>query len=254
MSMKAILAAACAALTLCGTCRADSLTDVNARNAKLPDYKTLHNKVDNFEKPMMWLFVGDSITHGCQHTHTERNFVEHWMEIVKWEYGPKAGTRKYDIIINTGVSGETATGFLPNAKWRLGQFKTDVVFIMFGINDANKVKDLEKFKKDLSSIVGMVRKAKAIPVLQVPMLTTDGQANRPDYAEAVRTVADKEKCLLVDHAAHWKEASGSDTAKAEWMNNALHPNALGHRIMAYTIAKELGIQPNNSPTLKLPTP
>ena len=254
MSMRTIVTAVCAALALCGTCRADSLTDMNARNAKLPDYKVLHNKIDNFSKPMMWLFVGDSITHGCEHTHTQRCYPQHWMEIIKWEYGPMPGTRKYDIVINTGVSGETATGFLPNAKWRLGQFKPDVVFIMFGINDANKIGDVEKFKKDLTTIVGMVRKAKAVPVLQVPMLTTDGRANRPAYAEAVRAVADKEKCMLVDHAAYWKEASGSDTAKNNWMNNDLHPNALGHRIMVYTIARELGIEPKNSPTLKLPTP
>ena len=253
MNMKTLVATACAALALCGTCRADSLADVNARNAKLPDYKALHSKVDNTEKPILWLFVGDSITHGAQHTNGFRSYPELWMEIIKWEYGSRRGLRKEDIVLNTGVSGETATGFLPQAKWRLTQFKPDVVFINFGINDANKVKDLNKFKHDLSSIVGMVRKMKAMPVLQVPTPTTDGQANRPDYAEAVRTVADKEKCLLVDHAAYWKEISGSDTAKQNWMNNALHPNQLGHRVMAMTLAKELGLAPQNSPTLKLPT-
>ena len=160
-------------------------------------------------------------------------------------------------IVNFATGGATVKSIQNGepSRWKRAlnaAEKGDFVLVQFGINDANKVKDIEKFKKDLTSIVGMVRKAKAIPVLQVPMLTTDGQANRPAYAEAVRAVADKEKCLLVDHAAHWKEASGSDTAKAEWMNNAIHPNALGHRIMVYTIAKELGIQPKNSPTLKLP--
>lgn len=253
MNIRNITATLACTAALCTPCMADSVSDTNARNAKLADYQALHSRVDDMQKPVFWLFLGDSITHGCQHVKGFRSFAELWMEIIKWEYTNRPGERKNDIVLNTGVSGETATGFLKEAPWRLGQFNPDVVFIMFGINDANKVKDLAKFQADLTAIVKMVRKKKAIPVLQVPMLTTDNNNLRPRYAEAVRSVADKEKCLLVDHAAYWKEISGSDSAKAKWMNNAIHPNEFGHRVMAATIAKELGITPKNSPTLRLPT-
>lgn len=62
--------------------------DTQARNATLPDYATLHKQLAQADTPMLWLFVGDSITHGCLHTHGYRNFAEHWMEIVKWELKP----------------------------------------------------------------------------------------------------------------------------------------------------------------------
>lgn len=237
-----LAAAACA---LGGT-----LEDTAARNQALPDYKALHALVADTQKPILWLFVGDSITHGAAHTHGARGYTEHWQEIIKWEYGKRAGERSNDIIVNSGVSGETATGFLTQMPWRLEQFKPQVVFINFGVNDAMKIRDLTKFKNDLGEIVKNVRKKKAIPVLQVPTPTYDGLATRPAFAQAVRDVADKKKVLLVDHAAYWKEISGSDEAKREWMNNNLHPNGEGHRVMVKVLATELGITPANSETLK----
>lgn len=114
--------------------------------------------VGNDNVPMMWLFVGDSITHGCLHTLGERSFAELWMELVKWELHPRQGVRRTnDIVINAGVSGETAGGFLNQAQWRLKQFRTQVVFINFGINDGSRRRSLESFRHDLQKIVNMVR-------------------------------------------------------------------------------------------------
>ena len=230
--------------------QAGTMENTHARNEKLADYAALHKLTDDTKKPILWLFVGDSITHGAMHTHGARSYTEHWQEIIKWEYGKRAGERSNDIIINSGVSGETATGFLTQMPWRLEQFKPQVVFINFGVNDAMKIRDLAKFKNDLGEIVKAVRKKKAIPVLQVPTPTYDGLATRPDFAQAVRDVADKKKVLLVDHAAYWKEISGSDEAKREWMNNNLHPNGAGHRVMVKVLDTEPGITPANSETLK----
>ena len=228
-----------------------TLEDTAARNAALPDYAALHKLVQNTNEPMLWLFVGDSITHGACHTNGERSYTELWQEVIKWEYGTnRQGVRKNDIIVNSGVSGETATGFLKEMPWRLNQFKPQVVFINFGVNDAMKIKDLEKFKTDLAAIVKAVRRKNAIPVLQVPTPTYDGLATRPGYADAVREVAAQKKVLLADHAAYWKEISGSDEAKREWMNNNLHPNGAGHRIMVKVLATELGLVPTRSQTVK----
>lgn len=240
-------------LMLCAAAAAfgGSLEETAARNAALPDYAALHKLVQNTQQPMLWLFVGDSITHGACHTNGERSYTELWQEVIKWEYGIKRqGERKNDIIVNSGVSGETATGFLKEMSWRLNQFKPQVVFINFGVNDAMRIKDLEKFKADLAAIVKAVRKKNAIPVLQVPTPTYDGLATRPAYADAVREVAKQKKVLLADHAAYWKEISGSDEAKRAWMNNNLHPNGEGHRVMVKVLATELGLVPARSQTVK----
>ncbi len=230
-----------------------SMKAVAATNAKLSDYKALHQLVGNRQKPILWLFVGDSITHGAMHTAGYRSYPEHWQEIMKWESRQPGNVRRTDdIIVNTAVSGETATGFLRHVDWRLKPFKAQVVFINFGINDANKIGDMARFRSDLTQIVRQARAMKAIPVLQTPTLTLDRQPTRAAYAQAVRDVAAGEKTLLVDHAACWKEVSGSDVSPAAWMNNALHPNYLGHRMMARALAYELGFWDESSPTLKLP--
>lgn len=259
MKMKdiAILCAvACACLLPGAATAASSSTDslsmkaVAAANEKLPDYKALHQLVANKQKPMLWLFVGDSITHGAMHTAGYRSYPEHWQEIMKWE--PRTGNfrRTDDIIVNSAVSSETAAGFLQHADWRLKPFKAQVVFINFGINDAGKV-DAAHFRADLTQIIKLVRSMKAIPVLQVPTPTLDRKSNRAEFAQAVRDVAAKEKVLLVDHLSYWNEVSGSDECPKEWMNNAVHPNYKGHRLMARAIAYELGFWSNGSPTLKL---
>ncbi len=175
-------------------------------NLKLPDYKKLHQLVENKDKPILWLFLGDSITHGAMHTHGWRSYPEHWQEVIKWEPRKPGGYRRTNaIIVNTAVSGATSSGFLKNIDWRLNQFKPQVVFINFGTNDANKIGKLAVFKKDMTTIVQQVRKMKAIPVLQV---TNGNMRNNPkdnEYNAAIREVAAKEKVLLVDHAAYWKK-------------------------------------------------
>ncbi len=243
---------------------ADSIADTHARNAALADYAALHRMVADDKQPMMWLFVGDSITHGCLHTSGGRSFPEHWMEIAKWELETASGARRSnDIVINAAVSGETAGGFLKHAEWRLQQFRPSVVFINFGINDGTRNRGVEAYRKDLLQIIRLVREQGAIPILQTPSLTLAAEAYRPHYAAVVRGVADAQNVLLVDHTARWEEDAGhaggsfaqpavAVKAPRRLMNDNLHPNVYGHRLMVQTIAGCLGIKPTQSPTLQLP--
>ena len=242
--MKTLLLTALLALGCALPMHADSIEDNAARNAKLEDGKKLASAFAKTDKPMLWLFLGDSITHGCKHTNLSRNFVEHFTEMIRWEH--KNSARKGDIVINAGVSGETATGFLKAADFRLDPFSPSVVFIDFGVNDSRKVNDLEKFKTDMKTIITKVRKKKAIPVLMVPNLVRGMKEKEFTYYEAVRELAKKEKCLLVDHGTRWEEGNNINA----WTNDALHPNASGHLIMGATIVRSLGLVPDgNSPTL-----
>ncbi len=250
------------AILLCLRVQAGVNEEVHERNRALPDYAALHAMVNTAEKPIFWLFVGDSITHGCLHTHGGRSFAEHWMELVKWELMPRPKQRRTnDLVLNAGVSGETAPGFLQNAAWRLEQFRPQVVFINFGINDASRYGDTAAFRAALAEIVRRVRALGAVPVLQTPSLTLAARADRPLYAQAVRAVAEEQRVLLVDHTAVWEEWAGqpgascgetptSVPAPRELMNNDLHPNVAGHLLMADALARSLGLAPPHSPTLQ----
>src|SRR5581483_4932046 len=77
------------------------------------------------KEPAIWLFTGDSITHGALHTLGWRSYPEHFAERVRWEM-----RRMRDVVINTGISGDTTNGLLADFEWRVLQFKPTVVSIM----------------------------------------------------------------------------------------------------------------------------
>src|SRR5690606_33655925 len=78
----------------------------------------------------IWLFTGDSITHGAKHTHGYRSYPEVFQERIRWEIG-----RVRDVVINTGISGHAAENILSDFEWRISQFNPDVVSVMIGTND-----------------------------------------------------------------------------------------------------------------------
>lgn len=234
------------ALLSCGASRAETAAQILQRNKALPDYSLLHGKLDNYGKSMIWVFIGNSVTQGAMHTHGGRSYEEHISEIIRWEYKRGMGDRKGDLFINAAESGEGTRAFFEREEWQLQQFKADVVFIYLG----NKVSSIEEYQSHLTTIVRHIRKQGAIPVLEVPC-PSPSQTN--SYA-SVRAVADREDCLLVDHHAYWHELVGGNGDKPEWKNNAMHPNAAGHLVMAHAIVKELGIEPNGSRVLALPIP
>lgn len=54
------------------------------------------------DKPVKWLFTGDSITHGASHTFGWRDYVQVFEERARYELG-----RVSDVVIRTGISGWT---------------------------------------------------------------------------------------------------------------------------------------------------
>ncbi|MDD4756674.1 MAG: SGNH/GDSL hydrolase family protein, partial [Prolixibacteraceae bacterium] len=116
-------------------------------------------------KPLKWIFTGDSITHGAKHTHGFRSYPEIFAERIRWEM-----KRTSDIIINTGISGNTTQNILDDFNWRIGQFKPDVVSLMIGTNDCADTRNigLDVFENNLNTLVTMIRESEAIPVFQTP--------------------------------------------------------------------------------------
>ncbi len=193
------------------------------------------------KRPMTWVFTGDSITHGALHTKGWRSFAEIFAEKVRHEMG-----RKRDLVINTGISGDTTGGFMPDLEWRLTRFKPDVAFVMFGMNDCVKGPDLAGYESNLRAIIAAVRRDGGIPVLMRVNPAVPGSprekvvARLPDYMAAAEKVAKDEKVLVVDHFGDWRRKP-ADIRRM--MNDDIHPNALGHQEMALRIFATLGLPP-----------
>jgi len=202
------------------------------------------------EKPVKWLFYGDSITHGVIFTYGMRDYSQLFSERVRWELG-----RKTDIVLNTAVSGDTVRDLLDGFDWRVRQFRPDVVLLMIGINDCSDTRDvtIEEFSDGLARLAGMLKAIDAKTLVQTtsPVIAGAAPERAPrfdSYMERVRRVAAENGLPLVDHTAYWY---ANEERRFTWMANAFHPNGYGHRAFAHLLFRELDIFDPGSPTCRL---
>lgn len=216
-----------------------------------PDLAKLRARMAE-KAPVTWLFTGDSITHGALHTKGWRSFAEIFAERVRFE-----ARRPRDIVVNTGISGDTTAGLMPDLEWRVLRFRPDVVFVMFGMNDCVKGPDLAGYEANLRKITAAVRAQGGIPVMMRVNPAVPGSPREKvvgklgDYMEAAARVARDERLIVVDHFGDWNREPGRIRSM---MNDDIHPNALGHQEMAIRILKAVGLHDPRSFTGKLSAP
>lgn len=192
------------------------------------------------EGPLVWSFIGDSVTAAGWHTWGARGFVELFHERLR-EMG-----RPRDGVVDTAVSG-----------WRIGdlareldavclRYRPDVVVVGTGLNDTRGGGEgVAEFRTTYRSVVARVREETgALVVLQTPngtLPTGPGHvlAHRAAYAAAIRSLAAEVDAVLVDHAAVW-DGTPDDTW-FHWLGHGCHPNANGHRAMARTLMQTFGV-------------
>jgi lysophospholipase L1-like esterase len=194
------------------------------------------------DQPMTWVFAGDSITQGVFHTHGARSWVEHVHERLRWQLG-----RLHDVVINTGMSGWTAPEVSDAFDHLVGRFSPDVVSVSLGMNDALEgPRGRPAFRHSLRQLVSRSADLGAQVVLQTPTPAgreaLPGRTDLPAYADIVRELAADLDVILVDHAADWA-ANVGPAGPAEWLDDPVHPNAVGHRRMADVALSSLGLGP-----------
>lgn len=203
------------------------------------------------------LFLGNSITYaGGYVTDIEAWFVTHY---------PK---QHYEII-NAGLPSETVSGLTeeghaegrfprPDLHERLARVlaatKPDLVFASYGMNDGIYLpfdeQRFQKFKEGIAWLHYEVEKAGAKIIHLTPPVFDEKYGGRPGYAG----VLDRYATWLVQqrNAAKWEvvdihfpmkkflmDQRASDTSFA-FARDGVHPDALGHWVMAKQILLYLG--------------
>jgi len=212
------------------------------------DLARIRSLMTNQSVPIIWVFTGDSITHGASHTHGERSYHEHFAERVRWELG-----RRRDVVINTGISGDTAQGILKDFDHRVARFKPEVVSLMIGMNDCSRGPQLRgQFESNLVELIHRIRTAGAVPILHTTNpIDNNRESHRndlPAYNEIILKVAKAERVVLVDHWTHWRQERPELASMQEWLNDPIHPNAKGHREFARLLFRTLDIYDDKSAT------
>lgn len=199
-------------------------------------------------KPMNWVFTGDSITHAMIHTLGERSYAEHFEERLRGEYW-----RVRDVVVKTGISGDTTDGILRDFNRRVAEFHPQVVSVMIGMNDARRGPDKkDEFRMNLTSLIKRIRDIGAVPVLNnMNMIQVEKvpiQAETQAYSDIVKEIGAAQGAIVVDHWAWWEANCTTPEILNQWLNDPIHPNGLGHRHFAIEFFKRLGLYDPKSVT------
>ena len=205
------------------------------------------------KKRLKWLFYGDSITQGCYHTYGHRDFTELFAERIRFEMG-----RRLDVVINTAISGNTSRDLYDTFDWRVSQFSPDVVFIMVGMNDCDEQNRVtaSDFRNNLLKFVCEVKKFNGQPVLQTPCAIRERQnevkvKSFSGFIDILREISDSKNIPIIDHVKNWKK----NVERAHlWMNDEMHPNLYGHRVIANYIFECMSMDEANYTTSNLFVP
>ena len=228
--------------------QAPAVTSSSTNGSPVSDLAKIRSLIANQSVPIIWVFTGDSITHGASHTHGERSYPEHFAERVRWELG-----RRRDIVINTGISGDTAQDILKDFDHRVARFKPEIVSLMIGMNDCSRgPQTRDQFESSLGELIHRIRSAGAVPILHTtnPIDNTreSHRNDLPAYNEIIAKVAKAERVVLVDHWTHWRQERLETASMREWLNDPIHPNARGHREFARLLFRTLDVYDDKSAT------
>lgn len=199
------------------------------------------------DRPITWLFSGDSITHGALHLKGYKSFAELFGERVRGELSTQYPARAKDLVLNTGVSSATTRDLVANFDRWVTVNDPDVVFLAFGMNDSsNRLVPIAEYEANLRGAVDKVRLMGAVPILEtintIKPADASRLANLPAYVQVVRDIAADKNVLLVDHYKYWTEAEQAEShIKNIWLNDSIHPNYIGATHMASTIFQAIGI-------------
>ena len=141
---------------------------------------------------------------------------------------------RYEVI-NAGVSGDTSAGGLRRLDWTLDSGEVRFVVLELGANDFLRGQPVAETKKNLSAIIERAQ-ARGARVLLAGMYTTTNAGR--DY---LRQIDEAFKSLAREHDVplipFFLEGVAGQSALN--LDDGVHPNAEGTRLVAATVYKHL---------------
>ena len=190
-----------------------------------------------------WVFYGDSITHGAAHTKGWRSFPEIFTERVRYELG-----LPYDVVVNTGISGQTSVEVLCRFRQDVVAHHPKVVVMMIGTNDVAQnigaISD-ECYLNNVASACD-IAKANGIKMLLCSIPPCDFFPWRSEMTPGpevirlngkLREYAEAEGIQYVDYFSILN--NGKDGMIPEYTSDHCHPTPLGYNVMERFVVKEI---------------
>jgi lysophospholipase L1-like esterase len=152
------------------------------------------------------------------------------------------------VVINTGISGDTAPGLLADLQHRVLRFTPTVVSIMMGMNDAAAGPgNRDKFRAAYNTLIDRIsNESNALILLHTPNPITAAATTRKDlpaYADIIRDIAKQRAVPLVDQDQAWQAYVTERKTDLNYLldDGTIHPNGAGHVLFAHVLFKALDI-------------
>lgn len=202
-------------------------------------------------RDVTWVFTGDNIVQGAFHTEGMRSCVEIFAERIRAEM-----RRAGDVIINTGVAGDTAARLLRTLKQRAFRFRPEIVCLSVGINDAKRgPKGRDDFRRDVRDILDRIRTAGSIPLIILPhpvyVPAAANRADLPQYVEILREASLRDEVPCVDQWSDWLENwPDPEETRLRLADGRTQLSAAAHQRLAELMFWTLGIYDEQSPACR----
>ncbi len=191
-------------------------------------YKLLLDKI-NAKKKVKIGFIGGSITQGARSTTLENNYA---YNVYSW-FKEKFPETDFEYI-NAGVGGTSSLFGVARAEKDLLHFQPDFVVIDFSVNDENE----EFFQETFEGLVRRIMKVESNPAICVlnnvfynTGVTTEDLHNEVTTNYGIPFVSMRDTL--------YKRALEGKLIVEDITDDYLHPNDLGHRLVADEIIKVL---------------
>jgi lysophospholipase L1-like esterase len=187
--------------------------------------------------------IGDSNACNTGFTHGAKQ----WPELLHSAFKDAAGTQTL-MLANAGVSGDSVIEALARFDHDITRVHPGLTFIALGSNDANRLDD-QVFGHGLNEMLDRLAASGGLVVMLTPIPIWERTPSRiwPDDGRLkakvgrIRAIADARSLPLVDLYGLWQEAERSGGLRmAEVMSDAVHANALGHRLVCRQLLPAFG--------------
>ena len=185
---------------------------------------------------------GDSLTVACE---LDRQSI--WPSLVE--------NRLKINVINNGISGDTTAGMLSRFYPGVVQHRPDVVLMLGGTNDLWWDLDIKMILANIFTMTCQAEHHDIVPLVGLPLPMVVEKACKQDFAapeggydrcveklaalaKALARSAKQNDVACLDFYHPFCDKSGNATQKY-FLDDGLHPNEAGHRLMAKKTVKML---------------
>lgn len=213
--------------------------------------------------PITVVFLGDSVTQGCFELYktspTTLNTVFDYNNAFSTKFKQMLNLLYPSVqinVINSGISGDNATGGLARMERDVLKYSPDLVVVGFALNDSTKGLDkLEGYKTAMQEIITKVKTIDAECILLTPnmmntyvsyrvtdemikgvaekCMTIQNEGVLDKYVEVLRMIGKENGVKVCDVYAKWKDMHNAGIDTTELLSNyANHPIRELHTLTA----------------------